>query len=290
MFSKAYGIASQYTRPVIVLKRLENGTVAASMASFVLLNKDGWALTAAHVVLDAMVAQQHGQERAAYNQQLSAIQNNAAYSVGKKKHELNKLTKNHEWITNLSFWWANDAVGMAPTFHFNIEADLAAVQLTNSSALGITVLPQLAAPGTNITPGTSLCRLGYPFHTVNAQFDTTANQFKMDLPPMAMFPNEGIHTRIMIQLNEQTKKQTKFLETSSPGLRGQSGGPIFDTESKIWAIQSKTLSLQLGFAPTVKQGKKEIVEHQFIHIGVGAHVEEIRSFLDQFKIAYEVAK
>lgn len=101
------------------------------------------------------------------------------------------------------------------------------------------------------------------------------------MPPLSMFPNEGIHTRIMIAVNSATGKQSKFLETSTPGLRGQSGGPIFDADATVWALQSKTLSMPLGFAPKVTQGNREIVEHQFIHIGVGTHVEEIRAFLTE---------
>jgi S1-C subfamily serine protease len=94
----------------------------------------------------------------------------------------------------------------------------------------------------------------------------------------------------MIQRNESTGRQTKYLETSSAGLRGQSGGPIFDKEGRVWAIQSKTLSIPLGFSPTIKLGTKEITEHQFIHIGVGCHVSEVREFLTAFKVPFSSAE
>jgi S1-C subfamily serine protease len=109
------------------------------------------------------------------------------------------------------------------------------------------------------------------------------------MPPLSMFPNEGIHTRVMIAV-DQNNRQTKFLETSSAGLRGQSGGPIFDSAGRVWAIQSKTLSIPLGFAPTVKQGNKELVEHQFIHIGVGCHVDEVREFLSANKVPFDTMR
>lgn len=289
MFSKAYALASQYTRPVATLKRLENGAVASGLATFMLVNKDGWALTAAHVIQDAIAAQVHAQERAAYQKQVDAIENNPLFSRGKKKHEINALKKNSEWITNISFWWASDAITTGQV-HYDLHRDLAVVKLGGTDVLGITTFPKFAADKPDILAGTSLCRLGFPFHSVPAKFDPATNQFKMDSPPMMpMFPNEGIHTRIMLLEDPNTKRRTKFLETSSPGLRGQSGGPIFDVEGRVWAIQSRTLSLPLGFAPTVKQGNKEIVEHQFIHIGVGAHIEEIRAFLTQFNISFETA-
>ena len=68
MFSTAYGIARKYTRPVMICKRFENKSVGAGLATFILLNKEGWALTAAHVMSEMIVAQQHTKERAEYQQ------------------------------------------------------------------------------------------------------------------------------------------------------------------------------------------------------------------------------
>ncbi len=78
----------------------------------------------------------------------------------------------------------------------------------------------------------------------------------------------------------------KFVETSSPGLRGQSGGPIFDVNGHICALQSRTVHHQLGFSPVVKVGHREVNEHQFLNVGIGTHVEEITAFLDKHKISY----
>jgi hypothetical protein len=289
MFSKAYAIASQYTRPVMVLKRLENGNVASGFATYMLLNKDGWALTAAHVMTDAVTAQQHAQERAAYMQRMAEINSNPSYSTGKKRHEINDLKKNYEWITNISFWWGHDGITFGIT-HFDTLLDVAVVKLDNIAVLGVATYPTLASVNQHISPGTSLCRLGFPFHTATAKFDSSVNQFRVDsMPQLSMFPNEGIHTRIMMIADQPSGRQVKFIETSNPGLRGQSGGPIFDAEGRVWGMQSRTLSIPLGFAPTIKEGRKEITEHQFIHIGVGTHVEEIRKFLESKNIAFQVA-
>jgi hypothetical protein len=294
MFSKAYAIATKYTRPVMVSKRLENRSVAAGIATYILLNNDGWALTAAHVMLDLMASQKHAQERAEYAAKVHQIENNPVFSAGKKRHEINQLKRNAEWITNVSYWWGDP--GVAPSvMHIDQERDLAAVKLIGFEKLKIGEFPTFAAPPANEVspgpgPGTSLCRLGFPFHVVMARFDDAIQQFKVDnMPPLTMFPNEGIHTRTMLQLNAATGRQTRFLETSSAGLRGQSGGPIFDVDGRIWAIQSRTLSIPLGFAPTVKQGKHEITEHQFIHIGVGCYVAEVRDFLTAFNIPFASA-
>lgn len=47
-----------------------------------------------------------------------------------------------------------------------------------------------------------------------------------------------------------------FIETSTPRLRGQSGGPIFDVNGAIWAIQSQTHHLKLGFGDNQNTLKK----------------------------------
>jgi hypothetical protein len=41
-------------------------------------------------------------------------------------------------------------------------------------------------------------------------------------------------------------RKVKFIETSTPGLRGQSGGPLFDAKGEIWGIQSRTNFLELA--------------------------------------------
>ena len=82
----------------------------------------------------------------------------------------------------------------------------------------------------------------------------------------------------------------QMIETSGPGLRGQSGGPIFDVHGNLWGIQSVTNHLRLGFEPVVKLANgKEVVEHQFINVGIGSHSETLRDMLSSFKIAYTSA-
>lgn len=72
--------------------------------------------------------------------------------------------------------------------------------------------------------------------------------------PIPMFPIDGIMTRNIISGKSQDGIfEFKWLETSSPGLRGQSGGPTFDKDGNIWALQSQTRHLPLGFSPKIKK-------------------------------------
>ncbi len=106
---------------------------------------------------------------------------------------------------------------------------------------------------------------------------------------MPLFPLEGMFTRELILPTalgvSPPPFPLKMIETSSPGLRGQSGGPIFDLDGTIWAIQSMTAHLELGFTPRV-QGVG--VEHQFLNVGMGVHVETILGLLNEAGVSYEV--
>lgn len=83
-----------------------------------------------------------------------------------------------------------------------------------------------------------------------------------------------------------------FLETSSPGLMGQSGGSILDTSGTVWGIQSKTANLSLGFDPEVPDGNGGLTkrkEHQFLNVGWSTHPETIVGLLKEKGIAHTLA-
>jgi hypothetical protein len=43
--------------------------------------------------------------------------------------------------------------------------------------------------------------------------------------------------------------------------------------------------MPLGFSPKIKEGSREVTEHQFMHVGWAVHVEEILAFLKQHNVA-----
>ena len=102
-----------------------------------------------------------------------------------------------------------------------------------------------------------LCRLGFPFPEFsNFQFNAEKNQLEWTSNGVARsprFPIEGMLTRF---LGDQNKK-IYGIELSTPGLRGQSGGPLFDEMGRIVGMQSRTKHLHLGFDIE----DKEIVAH-----------------------------
>jgi hypothetical protein len=176
-----------------------------------------------------------------------------------------------------------------------IEAvDLAVGRLEPYPANFALHYPKIKDPTKEFHPGASLCKLGFPFHEIQPVWNEQEGKFEFAAGalPLPLFPIEGILTRFL--QNPAWANAQPFplrqIETSSPGFRGQSGGPIFDVHGAIWGIQSHTLHQPLGFNPTVK-GKdgKDHVEHQFLNVGRGVHAETIIGLLNQLGVAFELS-
>jgi hypothetical protein len=118
--------------------------------------------------------------------------------------------------------------------------DIALLKFSNFAALGCKVFPVFGKDGGDVKQGKFLCRLGFPFpEFTNFAYDAATDaidwndQGRKDTP---RFPIEGMVTR---HSGPAIGVITGF-ELSTPGLRGQSGGPAFDVEGRVWGMQSET--------------------------------------------------
>lgn len=291
MFSKACEIASNFTLPVIASMRKFNKSVNCSNGAFVILNKDGWIVTVAHLLEPNAKFINDQKEIDEYKKHELSIDNNPAFSEKIKRREKNKFKVDQNWITDISYWWGVDGVKIDKVV-INPFVDLAIGQLYPFDPTNISIYPILKNPK-NIKVGTSLCKLGFPFHNIHATFDENTHNFRLapNTIPIPRFPLEGMYTRNQILVDSNNPQiQTKFIETSSPGLRGQSGGPIFDIHGFVWAIQSRTSSLELGFKPQVKRNNKIVEENQFLNVGLGVHPEILVSFLQQNNVDFQLSE
>ena len=291
MFAHAISIVTPFMFPVIISKRFADGTVEAGCATFIVVNLDGWILTAGHVFQDLLLANQHRVEQAQNNAQIQQINSNPKINAKQKHKQIARLSKNPKWITNHSYWWGVNGV-QATNIKVAQLPDIAIAKLDPFDPNKFTTsYPIFKNPSSLLQVGTSLCRYGSPLYDISSTFDLTSGSFQIapGVLPLPRFPLDGIHTRVANIQDQGTKAIAKFIETSSPGLRGQSGGPIFDRDGYIWAIQSRTVHFSLGFNPKVKQGSKEIEEHQFLNVGLGAHVEEIITLLNQNNVSHTLS-
>lgn len=293
MFAKAYDLASRFTLPVIVSNRFYDGTVTSGLGSFIVINDKGWILTVAHLFESKLKGDIDSSEIRKFNEDKTKITNDPSFLDLQKKKKVKNLEGDRikpKWITNNSLWWGADDF-LIEKFEINKELDLATGQIKNFDPGRISGYPVfIDAPA--MKHGSSLCKLGFPFHKVESSFDPAKNAFIIapNVLPIPRFPLEGIFTRtIESGKTKDGKFDIRLIETSSPGLMGQSGGPVFDAEGNVWGIQSRTMHLPLGFEPTVKKKGREVTENQFLNVGLGVHVQSIIQFLDSYKIEYAVA-
>ena len=284
MFVEACAKAMQFTRPMVISTAHVDGTVDSGFGAYTVINREGWAITAAHCVHTLNQIKMDAEKM----REVDAY--NASHPDDKKQYD-------PKWLKAQSIWWGNDFIKF-DQIHILYELDLALVKLVGLPANYVTEFPVLKDPE-SLHQGMSLCRLGYPFMKINTQFEPDQNRFKLeglkpDLPQQ-YFPYEGMLTRIVLRgIVKPDGTITNvgpngivplFIEASTPGLKGQSGGPIVDVKGNMIGMQSQTANLPLGFGDMQVDGK--YMPEQFINVGLGVHVKTIIAALDKFGIKYK---
>lgn len=293
MFAKALKKVYSYTKPVLTVRILHSQQAQVQCATFVIVNADGWVLTAAHILKDIGTPAQQAQAIQSYDNQVAQI-NSKGLSNTQRKKQLAGLLCDPNWLDEIEYLWYGDQAQIEAYF-LDEPADLALVKLKNLDTSNVTEFPIFKNPSDAFDVGTALCRVGCPFPIIDAKVDRVRKTFEITGDTqIPMFPIEGIHTREKVHrlVDKDTGaliRDVSFIETSSPGLLGQSGGPIVDTEGVVWGLQSHTSNLDLGFSPKHQQNGKQVVEHQFLNVGFGAHVREIIGLLQSQQVSFNLA-
>ena len=295
MFSKAYRIASSFTLPVVISSRSNKGVCSSAIGACVVINRDGWILTTAHLIDEIQRQQNSVLKHRAHDSDVSKLEQD---TVADKRFRKSKVRTFHRpqqgTVKNHSVWWGRDGAQLRESMLMP-ATDLALGRLEPFDPNTVAHYPTFKNPDHHYMPGTSLCKLGFPFHTITPSFDEQQNAFVLPpgSVPLPLFPIEGIFTRVVVMpAPNSTTEQGKFIETSSPGLSGQSGGPIVDTKGRIWALQSHTRHYPLGFSPPIPgqdKGQKQ-KEHQFLNVGLGIHMEPILHFLQNRGVAHQTSE
>lgn len=289
MFAEANKIARHFTSPVVLSRKTISGDCSSSVAACVFVNDEGWIATAHHVVEKIQAMTDEKASLAAYRQQVADIEANATLNQKNRRKQIQKLNRpKRDTTEEFSFWIPlPDSRAVVKNWHSAPLVDLAIGKLEYFEPQWVTKYPVFKDPQRNFETGTSLCKLGFPFHSFVPSWDAANGGFTLPLGalPMPLFPIEGIFTRTIDFDAADAPFPMRLVETSSPGLRGQSGGPTFDAQGSLWAIQSKTASLPLGFTPKVDGGQ---TEHQFLNVGMGVHAETILGFFKELGVKYEL--
>ncbi len=290
MFAKAYKLASCFTQAVIVGIRYFDKSVESALGAFVVVNSEGWIISVAHLWNTHFSSQEHVKQINDYNLKLEKIKQDQKLTAKQRSKKIAKLKPNPKWITEYAFLWSRAGVQLKDAKIFP-DVDLAIGRLDPFDPKEVTNYPVFKNP-INLSVGTSLCKLGYPFLKVDVTFNEEKNAFDLarGREMLALFPIDGIYTRdVIFGKTQNARYDIRFLETSTPGLRGQSGGPVFDVQGTVWAIQSRTKHFQLGFNPKIKKNGKEVEEHQFLNAGLGVHPELIVAVLKDNGVRFNLS-
>lgn len=87
-----------------------------------------------------------------------------------------------------------------------------------------------------------------------------------------------------------SEEQVYGFEMSTPGLRGQSGGPAFDTEGKVWGMQFATKHLDLNFdvdQEVLRKGiEKRVTDSAFLHVGRCINIDVLKAFMKENNVQF----
>lgn len=284
MFSKSVGTALKYTRPVVGALRNVGGGVEAFFGTFIVLNKDGWVLTAAHIMRPAVLLEQQRSRVQEVQRELESIRA-SSFSAKHKKKAIDSLL-GQPLVTHVTYLFgACRAQNL--TVHINHLADIALTRVTGLEAEAVSEYPVFVESDSPPRPGTMLCRVGFAFHELTARFNEGQDKFEFeDGPfPVPVFCNEGMVTRHITRQGQG--EEALFFETSSPGLRGQSGGPVLDVDGAVCGMQSQTATLDLGFIGAVKGSPQE---RQFLNVGHVVDASEVLRFAREYGVELQVAR
>lgn len=291
MFTKSYSIAKEYTFPLIVSIRFFDKTIESGLGAFVVLNDEGWSMTAAHNFGVAFAFNQHQQDQKSYMEKIEKINSNKQIKDQQRKILAKAIKPDSKWITDFSILLGGKSIQIQEHYIYG-EHDIAFFKIDKSVISGQKIFPKIVDP-LKLQPGKSLMKLGYPFVELKTIFNDVSKTFELpsDQLLIPFFPIEGIYTRNLIKgKTDDESMDIMYLETSSPGLKGQSGGPICDLDGNIYAIQSQNVTLPLGFKGKTEVKNKVIEENQFLNVGIGVHPKTIVELLKKHNIRFETAE
>ena len=273
MFAKACSIARNWTRPMIVSIRFANGSVETQVGTYFIVNKDGWALSAGHL-FDSFVKFQADQKK----MKEAAEMNNARPG---------SVETDPRWITNHSFWFGSDGIRMSRVY-VNRQIDVALMKLEN--VRDITSVPVFRSPD-SVMPGTSVCRLGFSFVDVRSEFNEQTKNFAIPpgVLPLTFYPTDGIHTRDIVEGVTEDGFDRAFVDTSTPSYRGQSGGPLFDTEGRIYGLNVRTQIRRLEFDNVLQPRDELLPEKQYANFGQAVHVRTLVQILRKNNVEFAMS-
>jgi hypothetical protein len=290
MFEKAIVKVNEFTRPLLSIMRFyESEKVIPGAATMFFVNNDGWALTCRHVAEQLIAAEQITKKYMDFKNELAFKPEKVAPKQW--KHD---LEKKYQYSKSMAVELKNRFINCVDVINFEIRLhksyDIALIKFNNFHNLFVSHFPVFPKDTSSLVQGKSLCKIGYPFpEFTNYQYNKEQDQIDWNEtgnPITPVFPLDGMVTRHLLGL----PGEIMGFEMSSPGLRGQSGGPIFDENGIIWGMQFATNHLDLNFdinQTVLRDGNEvKVSDHAFLNVGLGIHINVIKRFLVENSVKF----
>lgn len=295
MFVDAIDQVDRFTRPVHSILRLYgHNEIVPGSATLFFVNDEACAVTCKHVAEVIVKSDAILKNYNTFRAEIRQFQRDKNYA-----HLLQKTEKKYGIQSETVIRVRNLFMNCVDRFsELKVELhptqDLALIRFVGYGRLLYKSHAVFLRDSTRARPGRSLCRLGYPFpEFTNFSYNADKDDIEWiaegrDTTPK--FPIDGIITRLL----SDDGATITGIEMSTPGLRGQSGGPLFDTNGLVYGMQSETRHLHLGFdienRDVLIEGRKARVSNfPFLNVGACVHVDIIKRFLADQGVRYSEA-
>ncbi len=280
MFANGFSKAIQYTKPVLTAIQSGSENTAYGIGQYVIINSEGWIVTAAHVVDSIMLSEiLRKSER-----------NTNLKSSRSKKSILPSIPS----LDRMGYFWGQPGVKLTKRT-VDRGADIAIGKLEPFDPSWCSVYPVIKRPDT-IKPGTCLLRLAYPFAQDTMKYDFDRDIWSL-MPggqsPVRgdVYPTIGIFSRVATYHTPEMTAPVNVIETSNPSYSGQSGGPMFDHDGNLWSINSQSQSISLNYRVTERRNGKVHQKDKSvtIDVGIGLHPMHLIERLNERGIVHTIS-
>ena len=294
MFEKTIENISQFTRPMHTITRSYAGMISPGTATFFFVNDNGVAITCKHIANLILAAENINQGYLKFKIERDQLMKDNKFARNLKGLELKYKYRNETTVQlKNNFLNCFDKITQI-VCHVHQTIDLAILEFKGFDKILYNSHATFIKDSAQIKQGKYLCRIGFPFPEFN---NFTHNLVTDDIEwtntgnaNSPTFPIDGIITRFVAD----SSNEISGIEMSTPGLRGQSGGPLFDSDGKIYGMQFATNHLHLGFdikdKEIIHDGRKsKVSNYPFLHVGICVHVNKIKEFLKENNIEFKEA-
>jgi hypothetical protein len=291
MFIDAIEKASQYTRAIHSIIRTYGGKkIMPGAGTLFFVNEDGYAVTCKHVAELLINSEKLNKQYGDFKAERDKLSKGGQIKQKMKGLEL-KYKYTNESIIQIKNMFVDCVDFMSGfTSHLHPKYDLAILKFNDFKTLRYTGHAVFLKDPSAIKQGELLCRLGFPFPEFsNYKFNEATDDIEWTqegIISSPRFPFDGMVTRFLADENK-----LYGIELSTPGLRGQSGGPLFNKDGIVYGMQFSTKHLHLGFDLVDKEiisnnQLKKVSDYSFLHLGQCIHVEVIKEFLKEKAVKY----